>query len=97
MAAGVLVTVPAPPVTLTVRVYVVTGGGGGGGGGAGGGDEVVCACPELAATIREDTSTASNALPGTSRSSLTSSSSFQRESGTPLKNHALPLSASIIP
>ena len=92
--AGELVTVPGPPVTLTVRVYIVTGEGGGDGAGGG---EIVVVWPEPVATFREDTSTASKALPGTSLSSLTSWSSFQRASGAPLKNHALPLSASIIP
>ena len=49
-----LVTVPGPPVTFTVSVYVLTGGGSGAG----------RACPESAEIMRLEALTASNALPG---------------------------------
>jgi hypothetical protein len=47
-------------------------------------------------TLRLDTSTASNAEPGTDRSAFRSVL-FQLGSGTPLMNQAEPLSASTIP
>jgi hypothetical protein len=90
------VTVPGPPVTFTVSVYVLTGGGGGGAGGSGG-SGAGRACPELAEIMRLEVSTASKALPGMRWNELTRSSSFQRESGAPLTYQALPLSARMMP
>ncbi len=52
---------------------------------------------ELAERMSADASTASKSDPFTRANSLTNTSSFQRESGTPEMNHAEPLSARNMP
>ena len=64
--------------------------GGGGGGGA------PATAYDVLDTFRLETSTASNAEPGTVRSACRPES-FQPGSGAPLRNHGDPLSASTIP
>jgi hypothetical protein len=69
---------------------------GGGGRRRGGGGEPLATAYDVLDTVSEDTSTASNAEPGTPRRRLRSPL-FHVGSGTPLMNHAEPLSASTIP